>query len=70
MIGRRAEAGKPMVEIPGPSLPALIVNTTPGFAARMESTPVDRGLTFDLVADAVAHVHHQRCGAPGESNGA
>ncbi len=35
---RGAEAGRPMVSVPGPSLPALIAKTTPGCASRNAST--------------------------------
>ena len=35
---RSAEPGKPMVESPGPSLPALIANTTSGWATRKALT--------------------------------
>ncbi len=35
---RSAEPGKPTVESPGPSLPALMAMATSGFAASTEST--------------------------------
>ena len=37
MSTRFAVAGKPTVESPGPSLPALVTKTTLGLAARTES---------------------------------
>ena len=38
LIGRAALPGNPMVDNPGPSLPALMAITTVGCCARTEST--------------------------------